>query len=313
MEPRQGQVNDSAPGTLYMVATPIGNLEDMTFRAVRILQEADLIAAEDTRGSIRLLNHFDIHTPMTSYHEHNRYTKARTLIGKLQEGQNIACITDAGTPGISDPGEVLVQMAHEAGIRVVPVPGACAAVSALITSGQPTRRFCFEAFLPADRKERDRILEELKTETRTIVLYEAPHRLVKTLELLLEALGDRDLSLCRELTKTHEEIRKTTLKRALEAYTGTGTDAEPAGASAPQAPRGEYVLVLAGADAKALEQEKQEQARQTSLPAHLQQYLDRGMERKEAMKAVARDRGVSRRDIYNALLRSEQQQSGGST
>ena len=291
-------------GTLYMVATPIGNLEDTTFRAVRILKEADLIAAEDTRGSIKLLNHFDIHTPMTSYHEYNKYDKARTLIGKLKEGQNIACITDAGTPGISDPGEVLAQMAYEEGIRVSPVPGACAAVSALVTSGQPTRRFCFEAFLPADKKERALVLEELKTETRTIVLYEAPHRLVRTLELLLETLGDRSISLCRELTKTHEEIRKTSLREAVQLYGGRAEEApdHKTAGQEPLSPRGEYVLVIAGVDAKSLQQEKQEQAREQNLQEHMQHYLDQGMDKKEAMKAVARDRGLSRRDIYRQLL-----------
>ena len=188
-------------GVLYLVATPIGNLEDMTYRAVRILSEVDLIAAEDTRGSIKLLNHFEIHTPMTSYHEHNRTSKAKTLVEAMLGGKNVACVTDAGTPGISDPGEVLVRMALDHGIRVVPVPGACAAVNALISSGQETGRFCFEAFLPQEKKERDRILEELRTETRTIVVYEAPHRLRKTLELLLESLGDRPVTICRELTK----------------------------------------------------------------------------------------------------------------
>ena len=280
-------------GILYLVATPIGNLEDMTFRAVRVLKEADLIAAEDTRGSIRLLNHFEIHTPMTSYHEYNKVAKARTLVDKMLNGQTVACVTDAGTPGISDPGEVLVSMALDAGIQVVPVPGACAAVNALISSGQATGRFCFEAFLPAEKKERDAVLEELKEETRTIVLYEAPHRLEKTLQILLEALGDRSTSICRELTKKHEEICRTTIAQALSHCQ-------------VQEPRGEYVLVIAGADRKELIARKQEAVRsELPLKEHMQQYLDRGMDRKEAMKAVAKERGMTKREVYALLLEED--------
>jgi 16S rRNA (cytidine1402-2'-O)-methyltransferase len=275
-----------------MVATPIGNLEDMTFRAIRVLKEADLIAAEDTRGSIRLLNHFDIHTPMTSYHEYNKVAKARTLVDRMLEGQTVACVTDAGTPGISDPGEVLVQMAMEAGIRVVPVPGACAAVNALISSGQATRRFCFEAFLPSEKKEREAVLEELKEETRTIVLYEAPHRLVRTLQILLDALGDRSMSICRELTKKHEEIFRTTIAGALELYH-------------EQEPRGEYVLVIAGRDRRELIESRQEAVRsELTLQEHMRRYEESGMDRKEAMKAVAKDRGISKREVYAQLLQS---------
>ena len=280
-------------GILYLVATPIGNLEDMTFRAVRVLREADLIAAEDTRGSIRLLNHFEIHTPMTSYHEYNKVAKARTLVDKMLSGQTVACVTDAGTPGISDPGEVLVSMALDAGIQVVPVPGACAAVNALISSGQATGRLCFEAFLPAEKKERDAVLEELKEETRTIVLYEAPHRLEKTLQILLEALGDRSVSICRELTKKHEEIRRTTIAQALSHCQ-------------VQEPRGEYVLVIAGADRKELIARKQEAVRsELPLKEHMQQYLDRGMDRNEAMKAVAKERGMTKREVYALLLEED--------
>ena len=230
-------------GTLYLCATPIGNLEDMTYRAIRVLQEVDLIAAEDTRNSIKLLNHFDIHTPMTSYHEYNKYDKARVLVGYLQEGKNIAVITDAGTPGISDPGEALVRQCHEAGITVTSLPGACACVNALVISGLPTRRFCFEAFLPTDKKERSRVLEELKTETRTIVLYEAPHRLVRTLQELAETLGNRRLTVCRELTKKHETVFQTTLHEAVEYYTA-------------QEPKGECVLVMEGVSFEALEEER---------------------------------------------------------
>ena len=276
-------------GTLYLCATPIGNLEDMTFRVIRTLKEADLIAAEDTRNSIRLLNHFDIHTPMTSYHEFNRFDKGRELVELLLAGKNIALITDAGTPGISDPGEDLVRLAQEAGITVTSLPGACAAVTALTLSGLPTRRFCFEAFLPADRKERARVLEELRTETRTIILYEAPHRLVKTLEELAQELGNRRVTVLRELTKKHETILGTTLAEAAEFYRR-------------QEPRGECVLVLAGVDAGELKAQEQESWNEIPLEEHLARYLSQGMSQKDAMKAAAADRGVSKRDIYAQWL-----------
>ena len=278
-------------GTLYLCATPIGNLEDMTFRAIRVLQEVDLIAAEDTRNSIKLLNHFEIKTPMTSYHEYNKIEKGHYLIEQLQNGVNIALITDAGTPGISDPGEELVKMAYEAGITVTSLPGACAAVTALTLSGLATRRFCFEAFLPTDKKERRRILEELKTETRTTILYEAPHRLLKTLEELLEALGDRRVTVCRELTKKHETALLTTLQEAIPFYEAEGV-------------KGECVLVLEGISAEALEKEKQDSFLELSIEEHMERYLSQGMDKKEAMKAVAADRGISKREVYAALLES---------
>lgn len=276
-------------GTLYLCATPIGNLEDMTFRALRILKEVDLIAAEDTRNSIKLLNHFEIRTPMTSYHEYNKIEKGKKLVERLQNGDDIALITDAGTPGISDPGEELAAMCHEAGIPVTAVPGPAACVTALTISGLPARRFAFEAFLPTDKKERQDILNELKEETRTIVLYEAPHRLVKTLEVLLETLGDRRMSLCRELTKKHEEVFQTTLKAAFEQYR-------------EQPPKGECVLVLQGRDRKEIQREREESWREMSVDEHMDLYLRQGMERKEAMKQVAKDRGVSKREIYRELL-----------
>lgn len=277
-------------GILYLVATPIGNLEDMTPRAVRTLREVDLIAAEDTRGSVKLLNHFDIHTPMTSYHEYNKLSKAHVLIDRLLQGENVAVVTDAGTPGISDPGEDLVRMALQNGITVSPVPGACAAVNALVCSGKSTRRFCFEAFLPMDKKERAEILEELKTETRTIVLYEAPHRLVRTLEELLGALGDRNITLARELTKKHETIEETTIGEALRSYE-------------EKEPRGEYVLVIEGRSRSELKREKQDAVAQSmTVEEHFQKYVSQGMDRKEAMKAVARDRGISRREVYSQLM-----------
>ena len=277
-------------GTLYLVATPIGNLEDMTFRAVRILKEVDLIAAEDTRNSIKLLNHFELDTPMTSYHEFNKVDKAITLIEKLKEGKNIAVVTDAGTPGISDPGEELVAMCYEAGIEVTSVPGPAACITAVTMSGQACRRFAFEAFLPKDKKERRRVLEETKNETRTIIIYEAPHHLIGTLKELAEVLGeDRGITLCRELTKKHEEKEKTTIGGALLSYE-------------TKEPRGEYVLVIAGKSKEEAIQEARAQFEDMTIEEHMDLYLAQGMDKKEAMKAVAKDRGVSKRDIYNALL-----------
>ena len=277
-------------GKLYLCATPIGNLEDITMRVLRTLQEVDLIAAEDTRNSMKLLNHFEIKTPMTSYHEYNRIEKAHVLISKMQEGTNIALITDAGTPGISDPGEDLVRLCYEAGIEVTSLPGACACVTALTLSGLGTRRFCFEAFLPMEKKERQEILNELKEETRTIIVYEAPHRLVRTLGELLEALGNRRLTICRELTKKHETAFQTTLGEALEYYQ-------------EQEPRGECVLVLEGKSREQVRLEQQQSWESISIEEHMEHYLAKGMDRKEAMKQVAKDRGVSKRDIYQALLK----------
>ena len=276
-------------GMLYLCATPIGNLEDMTFRAVRILKEADLIAAEDTRNSIKLLNYFEIKTPMTSYHEYNKYEKGRRLIEMLEEGKNIALITDAGTPGISDPGEELVKMCYEAGIKVTSLPGAAACITALTLSGLSTRRFVFEAFLPSDKRERREILKDLKEETRTIVLYEAPHRLLKTLEELLGELGDRRITVCRELTKKHETAFCSTLKEALECYRKTS-------------PKGECVIVMEGKSRESIKKEEQEKWESITIEQHMKRYLDKGMEKKEAMKQVAKDRGIGKRDVYQALL-----------
>lgn len=280
-------------GILYLVATPIGNLEDMTYRAVKVLNEVDIIAAEDTRNSIKLLNHFEIKKSLTSYHEFNRYDKAEYLVEKLEQGENVAVITDAGTPGISDPGEVLVEMCYDRGIRVVPVPGAVAAVNALVASGQKTRRFAFEAFLPLEkdkkaRKELDRILEELKRETRTVVIYEAPHRLVSTLELLAKELGgDRSLTICKELTKKHETFWKTKLREALVHYQDEGN-----------APRGEYVLVIAGKSEEELEQEKRLSWEGLTVEEHIKSYLEQGVDKKEAVKKVAKERGLKKQDVY---------------
>ena len=279
------------PGTLYLCATPIGNLEDITYRVLRTLKEVDLIAAEDTRNSIKLLNHFEITTPMTSYHEFNKIDKGMTLISKLLEGQNIALITDAGTPAISDPGEELVKMAHEAGITVTSLPGACACITALTMSGLPTRRFAFEAFLPSDKKERKEILDTLKNETRTIILYEAPHRLIKTLEELLETLGNRRCTICRELTKKHETVFLTTLENALHFYN-------------ENEPKGECVILIEGRSFSELKEESRAEWQKLSVEEHVNMYMEQGMDRKDAMKAAAKDRGVSKQDIYRELLNS---------
>jgi 16S rRNA (cytidine1402-2'-O)-methyltransferase len=276
-------------GKLYLCATPIGNLGDMTPRVVETLNMVDLIAAEDTRNSIKLLNHFDIHTPMTSYHEYNKVEKAQYLIEQMNTGKNVALITDAGTPAISDPGEVLVSMCREAGIVVTSLPGAAACITALTLSGLSTRRFCFEGFLPFEKKDKKVILDDLKDESRTIILYEAPHRLVKTLNELFEALGDRKITLCRELTKKFEEIVPTTLSGAIAMY----GDKEP---------KGEYVLVLEGKSF--LEQKREQEAdwQSISIEEHMKIYEDQGINRKEAMKKVAVDRGMSKRDVYQQLL-----------
>lgn len=276
-------------GTLYLCATPIGNLGDITERVLRTLEEVDLIAAEDTRNTLRLLNHFGIKKALTSYHEYNKYTKAEELITKLQQGASIAVVTDAGTPAISDPGEVIAAMCIEQGIKVTSLPGACALITALTMSGMPARRFCFEGFLPTDKKERRYILTQLQREERTTILYEAPHHLRGTLQELYEALGDRRITLCRELTKKFEEALPMTLASAIVYYS-------------ENEPRGEYVLVMAGADRAALEEEKRKSFEEMTIEEHMAMYTDQGLSRKEAMKKVAADRGVSKREIYKELL-----------
>lgn len=280
-------------GMLYLCATPIGNLEDITFRVLNTLREADLIAAEDTRHTIKLLNHFDIHTPMTSYHEYNKVDKAHQLVDKMRQGVNIALVTDAGTPGISDPGEELVRQCYEAGIKVTSLPGAAACVTALTLSGLSTRRFCFEAFLPSEKKERQWVLEELQKETRTIIVYEAPHRLIRTIKELAQVLGeDRRITICRELTKKYEEAYSCTFKEALERY----QDEEP---------RGECVLVIEGKRIADIKKEQRESWDEMTVEEHVGMYLSQGMERKEAMKMTAKDRGVGKREIYQALVNKE--------
>ena len=277
-------------GKLYLCATPIGNLEDITYRVVRTLNEVDLIGAEDTRNSIKLLNHFDIKTPMTSYHEFNKYDKAKQLVEIMKEGKNIAIITDAGTPGISDPGEEVVRQCFEAGIQVTSLPGPAACITALTMSGQKTRRFCFEAFLPKDKKEKVAVLEELKNETRTIIIYEAPHRLARTLKELRETLGNRQLTLCRELTKKYEEADKTTIDQAIEKYN-------------EKEPRGEYVLVIEGKSQEEIQEENKQKWESMTIEEHMEYYISQGNDKKSAMKLVAKDRGVSKRDIYNQLIK----------
>ena len=277
------------PGTLYLCATPIGNLEDMTFRCIRILKEVDLIAAEDTRNSIKLLNHFEIKTQMTSYHEYNKIEKGHKLVEHLLNGEDIALITDAGTPGISDPGEELVKMCQEAGIVVTAIPGAAACITALTISGLSTRRFAFEAFLPADKKERQAVLDELKEETRTIVLYEAPHRLVKTLQLLYDTIGNRKISICRELTKKHETVFAATMEEALAYYNN-------------HEPKGECVMVIEGKSRDEIRAEEQAHWEEMTIEEHMEYYESQGIDRKEAMKRVAKDRGIGKRDVYKALL-----------
>ena len=298
-------------GILYLCATPIGNLGDMTPRVVETLRSVDLIAAEDTRNSLKLMTHFEIHTPMTSYHEYNKVEKAYTLIAKLQEGQNIALITDAGTPAISDPGEVLVRMCLEAGIRVTSLPGAAACITALTMSGLSTRRFCFEGFLPPDKKERTEILEDCREESRTMIFYEAPHKLlgtlndlvetfgaerrvslsreIKTLQELAAVLGDRKITLCRELTKRFETVMPTTIFAATDYFETND-------------PRGEYVLVIEGKSYEEKKQEAQKNWLEMPVEEHVALYESQGFDRKEAMKKAAKDRGVSKRDIYQSLL-----------
>lgn len=281
--------NTSETGTLYLCATPIGNLEDMTFRVIKTLKEVDLIAADDTRNTIKLLNHFEIKTPMTSYHEYNKIDKAKYLVEKMLNGTNIALVTDAGTPGISDPGEEIVKQAYQAGITVTSLPGACACITALTLSGLSTRRFSFEAFLPTDKKERKFILDSLKTETRTTIIYEAPHHLKSTLAELYSYIGNRKITLCRELTKLHETIQQMTLESAMEYYNTT-------------APKGEYVMVIEGISHRQLEEQSIQEWEKITIQEHMDIYLTQGMDKKSAMKQVAADRGIPKREVYNSLL-----------
>ena len=283
-------MEEKKQGMLYLCATPIGNLKDITERVLETLQSVDVIAAEDTRNSIHLLTHFGIKTPLTSYHEYNKYDKAEVLIGRMRAGEDVALITDAGTPAISDPGEVLVQMCNDAGIRVTSLPGAAACITALTLSGLHTRRFCFEGFLPSDKKELADVLEDLKKEYRTIIVYEAPHHLKKTLSLLSDTLGDRKITICRELTKKFETVMPTTFGEALEYYES-------------EEPRGEYVLVIEGADRDEAKRELQSSFESMSVEDHVAMYEAKGFDRKAAMKKAAEDRGVPKREIYSILYK----------
>ena len=288
-----GSRNEMNSGVLYLVATPIGNLEDITYRAVRILQEVDLILAEDTRTSGKLLSHYGIKTPTTSYHEHNKFSKLPVLLSKLEEGKSLALISDAGTPGISDPGEELVAACVEKGIEVYAIPGAVAAICALTSSGISGRRFAFEAFLPKKKKKRQQVLHELKQETRTIVLYEAPHHLKALLEELMDALGDRNIVLCRELTKRYEEKTKTTFSEALQKYETVD-------------PRGEYVVIIEGKTENDVENRDNRQWNDITIEEQMEIYMNRGLERGEAMKQVAKMRGLRKREVYEALLEAKE-------
>ncbi|MDD2973178.1 MAG: 16S rRNA (cytidine(1402)-2'-O)-methyltransferase [Lachnospiraceae bacterium] len=281
-------------GKLYLCATPIGNLGDMTARVLETLQSVDVIAAEDTRNSIKLLNHFDIKVPMTSYHEYNKVEKAEELIRQMEAGRNIALITDAGTPAISDPGEVLVRKCQESGIDVTSLPGPAACITALTLSGLSTRRFCFEGFLPSDKKEKKEVLEDLIDESRTMIVYEAPHHLVRTLQDLYQTLGNRKLTICRELTKKFETVLPTTFEEALEKYE-------------KEDPRGEYVLVIQGKSLSDRKQETINSWQEMSIEQHMEYYENdpaQAMEHKEAMKQVAKDRGISKREVYQYLLKN---------
>ena len=276
-------------GTLYICATPIGNLKDMTPRVAETLSSVDLIAAEDTRNSIKLLNHFEIKTSMTSYHEYNKVEKAQVLVQKMKEGLDVALITDAGTPAISDPGEVLVRLCQQEGITVTSLPGAAACITALTLSGLSTRQLYFQSILPKAKKEKEEIMGLPAEETRTMILYAEPHRLVRTLKELYEALGERKLTICRELTKKFETVMPTTLEGALAFYE-------------TEEPRGEYVLVIEGKSLLQIKQERQEGFLNLSIEEHMKRYEGEGMERKEAMKMVAKDRGISKREIYQYML-----------
>lgn len=281
-------------GILYLCATPIGNLEDMTFRAVKVLQEVDLIAAEDTRHTRKLLTHFAIHTSLVSYHEHNKLTRGPELIAKLQEGQTIAVVSDAGMPGISDPGTHLVQLAIAAGVTVVPIPGANAALSALTASGLDTAMFTFVGFLPKTKKKRQELLAQLAFNTETMIFYESPHRLKVTLDELLQAFGDRQAVAGRELTKKFEEFVRSDLKGLIRHF-------------AEQQPRGEFTLVIAG-NSEPCEPEQEDCQPEETLAAAVDRLVHAGVAKKEAMRQVATQRKLTRRDVYQALL--EQDDSG---
>lgn len=285
-------MSDSDKGVLYLCPTPIGNLDDITFRALNVLKEVDLIAAEDTRVTIKLLNHFEIKTPLTSYHEHNKISKGPKLINMLNEGKSIALVTDAGTPALSDPGEDLVQDAIKEKIKVVPLPGAAAAVCALVASGLSTRRFAFEGFLPSKQKEKNEFLTKIAKDERTLIFYEAPHRIVKTLKTLFDIFGNRKIVIAREMTKVHEEFMRGTIEEIIERF-----EASP--------PKGEMVLVVEGfTPCKNLPESTKadEDELKASLQSIIKEEMSKGFTKNQALKRAAKQVGVSRNEAYEILI-----------
>lgn len=280
-------------GKLYLIPTPIGNLKDITLRALEVLQSADVIAAEDTRLSLKLLNHYEIKKPLISYHKHNEMGKSEDLIERLQKGETIALITDAGTPGISDPGSVIVKKCIENNIKFEVLPGATAITTALVYSGLDTTKFLFRGFLPRENKERKPIAEDLKNSTETLIFYEAPHRLRDTLEFLLKEFGNRNIALCRELTKLHEEILRMKLEDAIKYYNEND-------------PRGEYVLVLEGKTQEEIEKENMEKWEELTIAQHLIKYINEGFTKKEAIKQVAKERNIPKSEVYKHSIDLEQ-------
>ncbi len=281
---------DGEKGMLYLVATPIGNLQDITIRAINTLKEVELIAAEDTRQTIKLLNHFEIKKPLVSYYEHNKIVKGNYLIEQLLQGKDIALVSDAGTPGISDPGEDLVRLCIENEVKVTMIPGPVAAVTGMVISGLPTGRFVFEGFLPMNKRIRQERLRQLKDETRTIIFYEAPHKLPYTLKDMYNAWGDRRIALARELTKRYEEVIRCNLSQAAERYQS-------------EAPKGEFVVVVEGQDQKVLLEQEMDKFADISIEEHVERYTGEGLSKKEAIKKVAEDRGMNKRDVYNSVMK----------
>lgn len=277
-------------GTLFLVATPIGNLQDITLRAINTLKEVELIAAEDTRQTIKLLNHFEIKKPLISYYEHNKIVKGNYLVEQLQQGKNIALVSDAGTPGISDPGEDLVKLCIENDIKVTMIPGPVAAVTGMVISGLPTGRFVFEGFLPMNKRTRQERLKQLKDETRTIIFYEAPHKLPYTLKDMYNAWGERKIALARELTKRYEEVIRCNLSEAAERYQ-------------VEAPKGEFVVIIEGQDEQVLQELEKDKYADISIEDHVERYIQQGLQKKEAIKKVAEDRGLNKRDVYNLVMK----------
>lgn len=279
-------------GILYLCATPIGNLDDITVRCLNVLRECDLIACEDTRHSLKLLNHFDIHKPLTSYFEHNKREKGEYIISQLRSGKNVALMTDAGTPAISDPGEDLVKLCIGEGLKVVPIPGAVALINALIISGQNTTRFAFEGFLSMNKKSRYEHLEAVKADSRTLIFYEAPHKLTRTLADMKKYFGNRRISIARELTKVHEECLYTTIDDAIEYYKDNN-------------PKGEYVLIVEGMSTNDKNNEAAQEFEAMTVTEHVKMLIDGGMDKKEAIKKAALDRGLAKRDVYNEFVKEE--------